>query len=75
MFHESFGILLDSSSACNVVLTNMKLKPEALNALKLPILVKAGIWGSVKLKVRIAHSQVQLLAHVYCIILKDLGLV
>jgi len=42
----------------------MKLKPEALNALKLPILVKAGILGSVKLKVRIAHSQVQLLAHV-----------
>lgn len=30
----------------------MQLKPEALNALKLPIKVKAGFLGSVKLKVR-----------------------
>lgn len=29
----------------------MQLKPEALNALKLPIKVKAGFLGSVKLKV------------------------
>lgn len=36
----------------NVELTNMQLKPEALNALKLPIKVKAGFLGSVKLKVR-----------------------
>jgi vacuolar protein sorting-associated protein 13A/C len=35
----------------NVELTNMQLKPEALNALKLPIKVKAGFLGSVKLKV------------------------
>jgi vacuolar protein sorting-associated protein 13A/C len=35
----------------NVELTNMHLKPEALNALKLPIKVKAGFLGSVKLKV------------------------
>ncbi|XP_021768084.1 uncharacterized protein LOC110732449 isoform X1 [Chenopodium quinoa] len=35
----------------NVVLTNMQLKPEALNALKLPIKVKAGFLGSVTLKV------------------------
>lgn len=30
----------------------MQLRPEALNALKLPIKVKAGFLGSVKLKVR-----------------------
>eukprot|EP00268_Persea_americana_P012710 TRINITY_DN15438_c0_g1_i3.p1 TRINITY_DN15438_c0_g1~~TRINITY_DN15438_c0_g1_i3.p1 ORF type:complete len:112 (+),score=15.37 TRINITY_DN15438_c0_g1_i3:451-786(+) len=30
----------------------MQLKPEALNALKLPIKVKAGFLGSVRLKVR-----------------------
>ncbi|BBN04917.1 vacuolar protein sorting-associated protein 13A/C [Marchantia polymorpha subsp. ruderalis] len=35
----------------NVELTNMQLKPEALNSLKLPIKVKAGFLGSVKLKV------------------------
>lgn len=36
----------------DVELTNMQLKPEALNALKLPVKVKAGFLGSVKLKVR-----------------------
>ncbi|KAL9231233.1 hypothetical protein vseg_006486 [Gypsophila vaccaria] len=35
----------------DVELTNMQLKPEALNALKLPIKVKAGFLGSVKIKV------------------------
>ncbi|GAB2263603.1 hypothetical protein Droror1_Dr00025737 [Drosera rotundifolia] len=35
----------------DVELTNMQLKPEALNALQLPIRVKAGFLGSVKLKV------------------------
>ncbi|EFJ34969.1 hypothetical protein SELMODRAFT_82033 [Selaginella moellendorffii] len=35
----------------NVELTNMQLKPEALLELKLPIKVKAGFLGSVKLKV------------------------
>ncbi|XP_047340404.1 uncharacterized protein LOC124943990 [Impatiens glandulifera] len=35
----------------NVELTNMQLKPEALNALKLPVKVKAGFLGSVKLKI------------------------
>lgn len=35
----------------DVELTNMQLKPEALNALKLPIKVKAGFLGSVKLKI------------------------
>ncbi|XP_052211647.1 uncharacterized protein LOC127814276 isoform X2 [Diospyros lotus] len=35
----------------DVELTNMQLKPEALNALNLPIKVKAGFLGSVKLKV------------------------
>lgn len=29
----------------------MQLKPEALNALKLPVRVKAGFLGSVKIKV------------------------
>lgn len=42
-------------SAGDVELTNMQLKPEALNALKLPIKVKAGFLGSVKLKVG-SHS-------------------
>lgn len=42
-------------SAGNVELTNMQLKPEALNSLKLPIKVKAGFLGSVKLKVVIVH--------------------
>jgi hypothetical protein len=38
----------------------MQLKPEALNALKLPVKVKAGFLGSVKLKVgRVSVSQVQ----------------
>ncbi|KAL4281357.1 hypothetical protein GQ457_03G021640 [Hibiscus cannabinus] len=36
----------------DVELTNMQLKPEALNALKLPVTVKAGFIGSVKLKVQ-----------------------
>lgn len=36
----------------DVELTNMQLKPEALNALKLPVKVKAGFLGSVKIKVR-----------------------
>ncbi|CAN1333900.1 Intermembrane lipid transfer protein VPS13 [Linum perenne] len=35
----------------DVELTNMQLKPEALNALKLPVKVKGGFLGSVKLKV------------------------
>ncbi|GAB2273666.1 hypothetical protein Dimus_008448 [Dionaea muscipula] len=35
----------------DVELTNMQLKPEALNSLQLPIKVKAGFLGSVKLKV------------------------
>ena len=32
-------------------LRNLRLKPEALNKLKLPITVKAGLLGSLKLKV------------------------
>nr|XP_009413254.1 PREDICTED: uncharacterized protein LOC103994598 isoform X1 [Musa acuminata subsp. malaccensis] len=35
----------------DVELSNMQLRPEALNALKLPVKVKAGFLGSVKLKV------------------------
>lgn len=44
-------ILLNIRSVGDVELTNMQLKPEALNALKLPIKVKAGFLGSVRLKV------------------------
>ncbi|XP_073000916.1 uncharacterized protein [Typha latifolia] len=35
----------------DVELTNMQLRPEALNALNLPVRVKAGFLGSVRLKV------------------------
>ncbi|KAK9819963.1 hypothetical protein WJX72_004515 [[Myrmecia] bisecta] len=35
----------------DVVLHNLQLKPEALNSLNLPIVVKAGLLGSLKLKV------------------------
>lgn len=35
----------------DVELKNMQLRPEALNALKLPVKVKAGFLGSVRLKV------------------------
>lgn len=40
-----------SCATGDVELKNMQLKPEALNALKLPVKVKAGFLGSVKLKV------------------------
>ncbi len=55
--------------AGNVELTNMHLKPEALNALKLPIKVKAGFLGSVKLKVRIEKSGRKILesCRLYCL--------
>lgn len=36
----------------NVELRNLQLKPDALNDLDLPIVVKAGLLGSLKLKVR-----------------------
>lgn len=42
-------------NAGDVELTNMQLKPEALNALKLPVRVKAGFLGSVRLKVCSFH--------------------
>ena len=41
-------------------LSNLQLKPEALNALRLPITVKAGVLGSLRLKVRaggLAHRK------------------
>ena len=40
----------------DVVLTNLKLKPSALGDLKLPINVKAGLLGSLKLKARLELS-------------------
>ena len=39
----------------DVQLNNLHLKPEALNALNLPITVKAGLLGSLTLKVRQLH--------------------
>lgn len=36
----------------DVVLKDLKLKSEALNALKLPVTVKAGFLGTITLKVR-----------------------
>lgn len=39
-------------SAGDVVLKDLKLKAEALNALKLPVTVKAGFVGTITLKVR-----------------------
>eukprot|EP00850_Spirogloea_muscicola_P018627 SM000173S02996 [mRNA] locus=s173:28246:52241:- [translate_table: standard] len=39
------------SAAWDVVLNNLQLKAEALNSLQLPITVKAGFLGSVRLKV------------------------
>lgn len=41
----------DLNSAGDVVLKDLKLKAEALNALKLPVTVKAGFVGTITLKV------------------------
>lgn len=46
-----WSFMLSNCKTGDVELTNMQLKPEALNALKLPVKVKAGFLGSVKLKV------------------------
>jgi hypothetical protein len=43
--------MLDRGDTGDVVLKDLQLKAEALNALKLPITVKAGFLGSVTLKV------------------------
>lgn len=43
-------------SAGDVVLKDLKLKAEALNALKLPVTVKAGFVGTITLKVAIAFT-------------------
>lgn len=48
---QEFDLSWFKYSTGDVELTNMELKPEALNALKLPVKVKAGFLGSVKLKV------------------------
>lgn len=40
--------------AGDVVLRNLQLKPEALSSLDLPITVKAGLLGSLKLKVNLS---------------------
>lgn len=37
----------------DIVLKNLQLRPEALDAFKLPITVKAGILGTLRLKVRV----------------------
>lgn len=56
VYVEVIMVLSFSSYFCycltgDVELSNMQLKPEALNALKLPVKVKAGFLGSVKIKV------------------------
>ena len=38
-------------------LRDLQLKPEALNALKLPIKVKAGFVGTLKAKVRVVRGE------------------
>lgn len=54
-------------SAGDVVLKDLKLKAEALNALKLPVTVKAGFVGSITLKVTITFNIVHLwfVSHTY----------
>ena len=56
-------------------LRNLRLKPEALNKLNLPITVKAGLLGSLKLKVRHPDSscssgtptgQISIWSHTVC---------
>lgn len=56
--HTGFGftcliksIIFLCLTAGDVVLKDLKLKAEALNALKLPVTVKAGFVGSITLKV------------------------
>lgn len=51
MYFVDEVVVLPACETGDVELTNMQLKPEALNALKLPVKVKAGFLGSVKLKV------------------------
>ena len=46
-----------SSVAGDVELRDLQLKPEALNALKLPIKVKAGFVGTLKAKVRVVRGE------------------
>lgn len=43
--------------AGNVVLTNLRIRPEALEELNLPITVKAGLLGTLRLKVRKNSSE------------------
>lgn len=45
--------------AGDVVLHNLQLKPEALSKLNLPITVKAGLLGSLKLKVMVRGGSYQ----------------
>ncbi|KAF3782527.1 Vacuolar sorting-associated protein 13C [Nymphaea thermarum] len=57
----------------DVELTNMQLKPEALNALKLPVRVKTGFLGSVRLKVpwsRLGQEPVQVYLDRICILVE-----
>lgn len=44
-------LMVSNDGLGDVELKNMQLRPEALNALKLPVRVKAGFLGSVKIKV------------------------
>lgn len=57
----------------DVVLKDLKLKSEALNALKLPVTVKAGFLGTITLKVIYGLRIIFLLDQI--ILLQNLGLV
>ena len=57
----------------DVQLNNLHLKPEALNALNLPITVKAGLLGSLTLKVRpwrdfYQHVHIARVSTIHCLL-------
>lgn len=58
----------DLISAGDVVLKDLKLKAEALNALKLPVTVKAGFVGTITLKVHLVIYHHWLSAANFCVI-------
>lgn len=52
--------------AGDVVLKDLQLKAEALNALKLPITVKAGFLGSIRLRVSASLQMLKLSCRSIC---------
>lgn len=51
-----------------MVLRDLKLKSEALNALKLPVTVKAGFLGTITLKVNFCFLVTWLKVSVRCVV-------